>query len=1119
MAKEKQQWTPIEFADLIGMSTNTVNPGSRLARRILNLHPHEKKGALKLRPGYNLKYEKPSDTTITGSEYPDFDFFFDRQADINGKEVTVEIQKGVLNALSGSNVADTLSGFFFWCRPYWDGSKWTDEWQWINKTIITKIVTGPDSTYKSMIKIYGNSAHGLGDDSLIRYVIYNKTKEEFAKIITCKAEGDNLRLNISLFDNSWEADDIVIISKYWIDTEVHAELYNNCEREDIVFHNVLNDIRIGFGGYENRPGIAIGYRKNSYQISEIDFPDLHTDLEEADVLEKFSEIDEIVLDTHILNRDSYGIELEQGTGGSLPEDTYHIRLTGRADGYTEQLLAEEGITVSESGKITMNPFIILGKENPRLTDFKIYYSSDRDTYFKIKEIEIKSETYSSSYWTLNRFGRLILGDSEELHTESNAASISNESNSEGSWTEYIEGTLSVSDEGAGDSDYSLKFENYTPGEYQSSDRQGIMFPITGIKKSRYYEVELSLKAKIPNKKLYMFFIGASLSTIGRTETEIEISTEYDSYSAEIFSDDVIEDPTHIVIAVSPKEGNDLFITSVNGTYRSQDDGDTWESMNNIELGLPIMLGDRILAVSNLTSATDPGVIYASFNNGESFSPYGTGITGSVFILRAIDNDIYAGTEEGSIYKSEDKGQSWTLLNADISGGSKYSISDIAKNSSYLFASTINGGVYRSDDDGETWTQVNNGIDAGDLWIDYLLATDSYLFASAFDSGGSTNKIRFYRTDDNGDNWTEKTTGLTGDNGFGLIEHGGYIFLATTAGDTQGIYRSNDNGDNWSDVASALADDGYGFLFSRNDILYTGTFSGKVYQSEDDGANWDEIHDLGSSLKGAYAYFTGNDNTFNADLISIKEKNDKIFSSLSEASSEMNDELRYTATYDLVKGWDQVLELRGRKYYLNPYINRRHENFLLVSIIHSDGSFMWDISSFSNYRELERFDSNRAVGMILLANNEIMILKDKSLEILRDDGTAGIPREPVFGVSCISRDTIRDLSGKIIWGGLEDIYTFSLSSGIKPILEDTIRDLYLKISEKDKLFAIRDRYNTYRLRVYDALNTEYLFIKDLPVEEQKELFAEVYREDKNQNLNFLNEGNIYEIERDSSDGSS
>ena len=225
-----------------------------------------------------MKHSAPSDSTITEDEFLNFDMFYDRQADPDGGEITCLIQKGKVVGLDNGGtpiVPDTMIGFWFWCIPFWTGVTWDESYRWVNKTIITKITTGSDATYPNMIKIFGGVDHGLGDDSLTRWTIYNKTKEEFAEVITCVGEVNNLRLVHTLYNSNWDVDDVLIISKYWLDIDYQTGLHNTVTRDDIVFHNILNDLRIGFGGRSNRPGIAIGYRHTFLQLEGVDFPAIH----------------------------------------------------------------------------------------------------------------------------------------------------------------------------------------------------------------------------------------------------------------------------------------------------------------------------------------------------------------------------------------------------------------------------------------------------------------------------------------------------------------------------------------------------------------------------------------------------------------------------------------------------------------------------------------------------------------------------------------------------------------------------------------------------------------------------------------------------------------------------
>jgi hypothetical protein len=228
--------------------------------------------------------------------------------------------------------------------------------------------------------------------------------------------------------------------------------------------------------------------------------------------------------------------------------------------------------------------------------------------------------------------------------------------------------------------------------------------------------------------------------------------------------------------------------------------------------------------------------------------------------------------------------------------------------------------------------------------------------------------------------------------------------------------------------------------------------------------------------------------------------------------ELNTDLGYTPTYSLVKGWDQCIHFNGHAYYLNPFLDKRYDNYLLVSIIHSNGSYMYDIASFSNYRELERSDSNIAIAMALLPTFEILILKDKSITSIDPD--TGQAREPIYGVSIKSRNSLSIIKGTLFWNDEEDIYKLNINEGFRaiPLLLNNIRDQYLPLIDKQKIIGVRDLLDTYRIRIWDSVNkTEWIFTANGPTEEKKNLFPEIYRIDAFNDLNFLNDGNIYGIQ--------
>ncbi len=799
-----QEWKGIELAKVSGMSTNPIHPGTNYAKRLVNLHTHKRQGLLTLRPGYDLKYPKPTHSTISDPTYPNFDMFWDRQAVEAGQEITCLLQKGLVSALSGSGVSNTFRQVNFWCRPHWDGTAWTDAWQWINETIITKVTAETDGTYKSMIEIYGGTDH-FSEGQLVGYTIYNFTQVEFAKIITSvNLSATATRINHTLFQSHWDVDDVIYIAKTWLGITEQIAL-ESATWDEIHFHRVLHDLRIGSGGYENRPGLAVGYRKNYLLTNEVGFTSVHSDITAA-AIEEFAKQDQITLNTSVVDvvGNTYGMNISTTGGGSIPVGKYHFRLTAVMDNYTEQLVAESQIDVGASESIVLKPFMKLGRENTRITSFNLYVSpkDDNTNYYFVRSYNLRANKYEPQNWEIDEEGKMILSDTiQELHSESNAASIASEVDNIGTWENMFgSGTVTSESGGAGGSSLTLKVAD------GASTRAAMKFPITGLQKDIDYDLDFYVKSDT-SLLGFVFFVGAS-----------EIINE--------------------------------------------------ESM----LFLPLTTG---------------------------------------FVQKEI---------------------------------------------------TLNSG-----DPGEDITHI-------------------------------------------------------------------------------------------------------GFMAFSGNILPIDIYIDHV------------------SIKSTVAY-----NIVNSDLVEIEEITDK---------------MGYTPTYSMVEGWDMALSFRGRTYYLNPYLEKRYENFLLVSHIHSNGSFMYDISSFSNYRELGL--EGKTIAIALLRSNDLLILKDQYYFAI-DPDTGASDREPIYGKHCITKNTVINMHGIIMWNGEEDIYLLNIGSSFvaQELLIKTIRNLYLVDPNKDKMVAIRDKFNTYRLRIYDTVKkTEYLFAGGVPVEEVKDKFAEIYRIDSLSEVNFLNEGDIY-----------
>jgi hypothetical protein len=161
-------------------------------------------------------------------------------------------------------------------------------------------------------------------------------------------------------------------------------------------------------------------------------------------------------------------------------------------------------------------------------------------------------------------------------------------------------------------------------------------------------------------------------------------------------------------------------------YRSSDAGASWE---NVYMGpendgfryiyIDPTSEDQIVYAAYKTESSGAGFM-KSLNGGDDWEAINDGIDpatkwGSAIICDPSDPNIlyggaggYGGTS-GTVYRSEDGGDSWNAMNISTSNFSK--ISDLLLsplNPGVLYAATTLNGVYITED-GENWTASNDGL--------------------------------------------------------------------------------------------------------------------------------------------------------------------------------------------------------------------------------------------------------------------------------------------------------------------------------------------------------------------------------------------------------------------------
>ena len=82
------------------------------------------------------------------------------------------------------------------------------------------------------------------------------------------------------------------------------------------------------------------------------------------------------------------------------------------------------------------------------------------------------------------------------------------------------------------------------------------------------------------------------------------------------------------------------------------------------------------------------------------------MTGTVKALAVYGGTLYA-SSGGRVYRSDDKGDSWTAVNDGLTHGTVSTL--LAVNEDTVFVGTSGNGVFRTTDDGNSWVEINTGI--------------------------------------------------------------------------------------------------------------------------------------------------------------------------------------------------------------------------------------------------------------------------------------------------------------------------------------------------------------------------------------------------------------------------
>jgi photosystem II stability/assembly factor-like uncharacterized protein len=347
------------------------------------------------------------------------------------------------------------------------------------------------------------------------------------------------------------------------------------------------------------------------------------------------------------------------------------------------------------------------------------------------------------------------------------------------------------------------------------------------------------------------------------------------------------------------------IGTVDGAYiLSSEDRSAWKKTHRMMKGESVNYMITSPAGRFLASTLSDGIFISDDSNKWVRSSKGLTVNKvwSVEQDAHADNTVYAGTQYGHMFRSENSGESWEEVTGlykaphrenwgidwgfGTTGLAVHTIKSDPKVKGRLYIIAAGNGAYRSDDSGDTWESIRTGI-MDDCNLDFkaersgkdrktasgikkehlqsvhMCAHKIALSPSMTDVVYQQNHCGVYSTRNAGTKWKDISPTSETRHGFGItVTKGNKDTIFTVPAYQTGckmkhnsciqgqlsVMRSNDSGKTWKQLTNGLPKNVHNCVLRdcvtsdglKNPGVYFGTTTGEVYASVDNGNTWNEI---------------------------------------------------------------------------------------------------------------------------------------------------------------------------------------------------------------------------------------------------------------------------------------
>ncbi|MFH1198517.1 MAG: hypothetical protein V1720_22630 [bacterium] len=340
----------------------------------------------------------------------------------------------------------------------------------------------------------------------------------------------------------------------------------------------------------------------------------------------------------------------------------------------------------------------------------------------------------------------------------------------------------------------------------------------------------------PNVLYFAKYSGSSVTVYkstnsGSSFTQVSSSTDFNGGQAWY----------DFYIHVNPLNSNYAYVGTID-VYRTTNGGTSFSNITNGYSGGTVHVDQHNVAFhptdQNQMLCANDGGIWKSTNKGTSWTNLNSTLTLTQFYRIASDpsdpNHVMGGTQDNGTQRTQG-----TLNWAAAFGGDGGEVCFHPVNPDYILGETQNNGVMRSSNGGSSWSNAQSGLSGSGAWVGPIIAhpTDAGIFYTA--------RGQVFKTTNWGASWSSISSGTSGTISQLAISTKSPNIIYASSGSN--IYKSTNNGTSFTLVKNGLPNSTITSIFVHPDssgIVFV-TFSGfsasqKIYRSINGAQNWVNI---------------------------------------------------------------------------------------------------------------------------------------------------------------------------------------------------------------------------------------------------------------------------------------